>query len=580
MPTVKEILDERQHRYDYWREPRTRWNTLSEVYHGNYQKLWPGEFRRGEVAKTANWIKLAWQHYAVMVGKLPVSHVPPSKLRRVSQTKADKIEKILSHYDYISGMRKLARQYAWYLVGFGASCIGVMPDPTIKGPRIFVRDPRTILPSPGAGSVPTTSGSYGFLSKPDMTADSLHSVIIDENVTAQFLMDTYQDESGRLASMLKGSSLTTPQNLVTWMDKDYWCVIVNGIKLLEAETGLGFVPVRFTTNHVVDQLGGESLFEQNIGLMLAYMKTLNQKLTYNKNVVWPWLVLRGMNEMDHKNRVVTLLERDGTADFLRPPAELQIERDLEMLDRLIRVLNQDSEALQGESPTTSVATGSAVRELNRGVKNVVLDFWEIMGPDYEFVRSGALVLDAELYPGVTKPMFGRSRGEEFEEEYTPGKDIKDHTHVTADFGIGVGGMEGFVELMQTAAQGYVDEITVMEGLPWIKSVSETRRRVLLDKLEKILLAGLAEGLPAPVLNHLAAWHKAIEGGEEPYKWLMENPVPTPELLGGEGELTPGGPIPPGAAAPPGTPGGPPAPPSIPSAPNPRQLLALAQGRRA
>lgn len=599
MPTVNEILEQRQYLSSYWSEFHSRADDLIGVYHGNFQKLYPDEFRRGEEPKIANWIKLGWDRYATMIGKVPVSHVPASRLRRVSQHRADQIEKVLSHYDYSSGMAHLAKWYAWYLVGLGASCIGVMPDPALRGPRYFVKDPRTVLPSPGAGSVPTTSSSYGFLSAPDMTAQSLHMVIISETVTPHYLLDHYRTEADRMKGMFDGDTVNTPQDLLTYMDRDVWTVLLNRKKFMEVDHGLGFVPVRFTTMHVPDQLGGQSAFEQNIGLVLAYIRTMNQKLTYNQNLVWPWLVLRGLNEVDYNSRVIELLDREGGAEFLHPPAELQAERDLDMLDRVIRVMNRDTESMQGEAPG-SVVTGTGVRELNRDVKNQVLNYWDIMAPDYEFVRSAALALDESLYGGVKKPMFGRVRGENFEEEYVPREIIKGNHHVVVDFGIGVGGMEGFVELMQTAAQGYIDEQSVMENLPWIRSTSETRRKVLLDRLEKILFGLLAEGAPSEIINHLSAWRVAIENGQDPWKWIMDNPMPVPGEVAPEeagGEAMEGGPLPPVGQTPPGAaPGLPagmmqamaaaqqgagqaPAVPGVrPGQPTPAQLMALLQQR--
>ncbi len=569
MQSIDDILSLRVELLDYWREFHARADDLIQVYHGNYHNMWPEEFRRGEVPKNANWIKLSWDRFATMVGKLPSSHVPPSRIRRLTQAKADKVEKVLSWYDYSSGMKRLMKWYAWWVIGTGASAIGVMPDPILKGPRYAVRDPRTVLTEPGAGSVPTTSNSMGFMGKPSMTTASLNRVIINEVVTGSYIIDQFGDDA---KYAVEGSNISTPQELITYMDKDEWQVIVNGMRINQVNHDLGYVPWRFTTAHVPDQLGGQSMFEQNIGLVLAFMRTLNQKLTYNKNVVWPWLVLKGLNDVNHDQRIIEILERDGDAQFLNPPAELQAERDLDVLDRLIRVMNHDTEVMQGEAPG-SVVTGAGAREINRDVKNVVLDFWEVLSPDIEFVRSAALDLDEGLYGNVTKSMYGRTKGEQFEEEYKPKDIINGHRQVVADFGIGVGGQEGFIELMQAAAQGYVDEMTVIESLEWVKSASETRRKVLMDRLEKLLFEMTAGGAPAPVINHIGAWRQAVEKGRDPYKWLEKNPMPSPEMPAPGAE----GPAPAGPGAPPEA--GPPQVPSAPiSPPSPQQLLALTQGR--
>jgi hypothetical protein len=362
------------------------------------------------------------------------------------------------------------------------------------------------------------------------------------------------------------------------MDKNWWTVLVQQKKVLQVEHGMGFVPVRYTTMAVPDQLGGESMFEQNIGLVLAYMRLLNQKLTYNENIVWPWLSVKGMYNMDPATRVIQVLDRDGQAQFLSPPGELQAERDLEVLDRLIRIMNQDTESLRGEAPGSTV-TGLGIGELNRTVTAAVQDFWDVMRPDVEFIRSSALIMDEELYGSVKKPMMGKTKGESFEKEYVPARVIKGHHTVQADFGIGVGGFEGFVELMQFAAQGYIDEQEVMENAPWIKSVSATKNKVLLDRIEKVVFEMTAGGAPVNLINHMTSWHQAIQVGKEPWKWLAENPMPQPEMPqmgpGAEGGLPGGMPpeaLPPGAA-PPGGPA-----PAVANVPSPEQLMALAAGR--
>lgn len=583
MPNEAEILDIRQGLQTYWRQAHNRWDTLIDVYHGNYQKLWPEEFRRGEEPKVANWTKLGWDRYAKMVGKIPTNHIPPSKLKRVTQRRADKVEKILIQYDNQSGIQSLMKWYAWYLVGLGASAIGVMPDPMLKGPRIFVKDPRSVLIEPGAGSIPISSSAYGFLSEPAMHVMSVSRAIINETMTASAVIDMYGDEVER---KLDRSSVNTPQSVITYMDKETWIVMVNEEKILEAPNPLDLVPIRLTSMYVPEQLGGQSQFEQNIGLVLAYMRVLNQKLTYNTNVVWPWLVLKGLADINHQDRTITILDRDGGAEFLAPPGEIQAERDLEVLDKLIRVMNHDTESLQGTAPG-SIVTGAGVDALNQDVKTMVMDYWDIMKPDIEFVKACALSIDEKMYSNVEKEITGKAKGESFQETYIPGKDIMGYRNVVVDFGIGVGGLEGFTELMQLAAQGYVDETTVMETVPWITSVSDTRRKVLMDRLEKIIFEMVVNSAPPELLNHMSAWRVAVEEGEEPYSWIKENPFPPPPPppeLGIPGEGLPGQPqLPPGAQPPPGGlppgAGGPADGIQVPNVPSPAQIMALAQGRK-
>lgn len=570
--TADEILDLRTKANSYWHEAVDRYDTLLTAYHGNYQDLWPGEFRRGESPKVANWIRLGWKRYAAMVGKVPSSHVRPTRIKRVSQSKADKIERVLAHYDESSGMMAVMKQYAWNLVGLGSGVIGVVPDRGLKGPRYVYKDPRSVFPAPGVGSTSSTSGGWSFLTRPTMDIASMPWVIFDEVITVSTLIDTYPDMLPQIEALFPSGDPFLPVSIVTYMDKEFWQIVVNGTLLTTVEHGMGFVPFKYTSMAVPNQLGGESMFEQNIGLVLAYSRLLNQKLTHNENIVWPWLVVKGVNNMDPATRTITIMDRDGDAQFLNPPGEIQVERDLEVLDRLIRILNQDTESLRGEAPGSTV-TGLGLGELNRTVTSAVQDFWDRMTPDIEFIRSAALIMDEELYGGIKKPMSGRAKGETFEDEYIPRKVIDGHHTVSVDFGIGLGGFEGFVELMQFAAQGYIDEQEVMEQAPWIKSVSATKRKVLLDRIEKVVFEGMPAGLPIPIVNHMLSWHNAIQSAStDPWKWLEDNPMPDPmaQALGpGQEALPPGEPTGemPGEGAAPAVP-----------APTPSQIMALAQGR--
>ena len=47
--------------------------------------------------------------------------------------------------------------------------------------------------------------------------------------------------------------------------------------------------------------------------------------------------MRGLANVDQSNRVIEIMDRDGAAEFLSPPAELQAERDIEMLCYKVQV---------------------------------------------------------------------------------------------------------------------------------------------------------------------------------------------------------------------------------------------------
>src|SRR5690606_26624372 len=161
------------------------------------------------------------------------------------------------------------RMYAWYLVGFGAGVMGVMPDPTLKGPRYFYKDPRAVFPAPGHSSTTSNTSHFSMLAKPDMEVISMPWVILDEVVNVSALMDMTPHTRAQIQVAVDDTDPYQPVEMIIFMDKDWWSVVVNQKKILQVEHSMGFVPLRYTTMTVPGQLGGESMFEQNIGLVLA-----------------------------------------------------------------------------------------------------------------------------------------------------------------------------------------------------------------------------------------------------------------------------------------------------------------------
>lgn len=520
-----------------------RWYKMRKILAGEHRDLFPMEFRAGEVEKIAGFIRRSWRMFSRHVGKLPDIQVSSLSQKDKDKDRAERQENICFAYNDVWGQRFKMRILAQYLVGFGSVGSLVVPDPVSGYPMHLVEDPAHVLPGPGYAS-PDAHRGVGSWQAPNDTLNlnqqaggSLDDVIVRKTLTGRQLRRWYPN-SATLQALIPDTQAGWYSNheCLQFLDDTWWVTVLRstGEVLSRAAHDTGWCPGQFITASDITSPMGSSDLEQQIGLEIAFMRILDQKLALNDSVVWPWMFTTGYVEVDPDERRIRAGAPDATAQFLTPPAQFQVNQDLLVLRDLLRVFNYETEATQGEV-TGGPITGRGIVELNSLVVNTVQSFFDDLSGYMSRTYATAMVMDRNMFAGTVKSVQGQGRGEPFFLDYDPGKDIGDgFGRVTVEFGPGLGGFEGSLQMLQHLGADAISTETVMQKNPHIRSVTAERRRIVVEKAQKMLLEQSLTGELAVPPEWLAAFIDAVQGGAIPEQWIIANPpnqaAATPETV--------------------------------------------------
>lgn len=547
-PDIAAIADDRLRAMTADRE---RWTTMSKIYSGKHRELFPREFPKGDVDKIAGFIKRSWRMFARMVAKVPDIQVAPLTLRDEDVARAEKQEMICFAYNSEWRMRRKMQALAHYFVGFGAVGVGVFPDALRRTPKLLVEDPRNVLPGPSWEA--STIGEVDLFGQTQSLSATPGEVLIDcivrkamtgDQLVAAFGLDnpSVRDAVG---SATDAKSLSANHVVLMYYDESHVTSVLrsNGGVLAQSRHDVGWCPWQMAT---IFSPGGEAAvsdLEQQIGLEVAFVRLLNQKLALNDAVAYPWLFTRGVTKIDPASRHIKAGSPDAQAQFMTPPAAFQVDRDMSMLRDLLRVLNFESEASQG-SVEGGPITARGLVELGRATVDVVQEMFDDLAHYLSGVYTTALRMDAKLFGGQSKSMSGQGRGEPFFDSYDPATDIGDSFgRVTNEFGPGLGGFEGHLQMLQDLGADAISVESVMEKNPHIRSISKEKRRIELSKLNSFFFEQVLTGQSAVSPDWIAQAYDAVGGGQSFMEFAVANP-PT------QSTATAGGtaPVPPELAA--------------------------------
>jgi hypothetical protein len=551
--TPQEIGELAQWRYMQMNKYRATWDILSAIYAGRHSDLFPDEFPAGDVAKIAGFIRHAVNVKKGYVAAVPNVYVTPLKETAAGHAVQDTLEKIIAAYHSAWVMKARMNPFALFEVLFGAVALGCVPDPRSKMPQMLVEDPRNALP--GAGWTGTTTTGQGFLgfnvnsweAQTDMGAGGCEDMIIRKSMTGRQIMDTWGAGDPALALIVGKSTLALRENwnILQWYDARRWQTVLGGhnVMLGDCEHGAPWCPWWFPTNFSPDTAAGDSDFYQQIGLEVGYLRILAQKLALNDAVIWPWVWQKGIWDVNPATRFMQASSPDAAVGTLSPPPEMQVDRDLAMLMTNLRILNGETQATQGTMPGGPI-TGQGITALNQTpVAQDVQEYFARNGPVLGRLYGTALIQDRTCFPLERKTLGAWARGETFMVEYTPGKDIPTAIGaITPNFGPGLGGYQGHIQLLQDLGADAVSKRSVMEQNPSIRSVRSELSRLQQEKIEGMQFAAMTGQVAVP-MDWLAAAHKAVGEGTDLNEWIFANP---PGQAGATPANTP--PVPPGVAA--------------------------------
>ena len=447
---------------------------LANVYEGElpaeFREFFPKNTPRHEV----NFIGLAWDDLAQTVARAPEVQVDPVNLSKTSIRRAAKLEKIVT--GYFQDARPFDSAFlftnAWNLVGLGKFVAIVVPDGKNKTPRFEARDPRNCFPG-----AKRRIGSYI-----DELSDLIFETKMKRTEAVKLGLAKGTDKDGKL--------IQSDVIIYEYLDDKVWAQVgPDGQKI--AKHGLGMIPGVYRSTFSPNKTG-KSQFKEQISLMVAVSRIITQKIAYLDRVIYPITWVKGLTgELTLGPNAVATLSEHGSIGQLSPPANIQVDRDLNTLEKYQRILNRNPEVRQGEVDGKGAYVGAKTLDtLSDSVDNSVARFWDAMQAGYQDLVAIGLEMDEALYSKNSKSISVIIKGQRNVEEYTPEKDINGRRGVRVAYGFGVGGSyQSFLENVQAWQGELKPKRMAIESMPGGNDAERIMRELDLDKIDNVAMEG-------------------------------------------------------------------------------------------
>lgn len=480
-------------------------NEMVSVYEGNIPERFADYFPDVQHVHLANFTRTAWDDLANLTGKEFPLFVPPFGDRTTHKVKAEKIEKI--GYGYSSASRKrggpdmlsLMKVWAWWLVGCADAVGMVLPDFERKTPYFTFRDPRSHLPPVGWGP---------------WSQHPLDGTMFAYTLTLGELKARYPAFTGALnRRYLKkyngggithwgGTDDTFKINVGEYYHSDCWMVATlddDPVVLLESHQGLdkqhpGVCPVTPFTLYSPNHTKGRPFLADQVSIQAAFARMFSQKLDYFDQTLYP--VYFSTPLVDHHLNIgpgaLNTWADTGTTPpkvHVQSPANpIDADQMMSFVAGLTRVLNRNPEMMQGAGEANSA---KALTELRSGVNATVQDgMWPAFLNQLPKLYSAAVKMDKALWPHEKKSITGEmpvGKTRRFGVTYTPAIDLEGYEEcIEIEPGLGLGGYQGTLEIMQLVGAELMSEESAFEQLPYYKEPMEERRRIQRERLEKLM----------------------------------------------------------------------------------------------
>lgn len=549
-------------------------NTLISVYDGEVPSEYQHYFHRDIPVEVINMIRMAVDDLTGMAGKVFPVFVPPRNNTAKAKREAELVEKICLGYNDAGrkvgsvGMDMLMKRLAWWLILAADAVAMVLPDYDYQTPYFTFRDPRSHFPPVGWtpwGRVPLDGTMFVY------------------HCTLGELKRMYPDKAGRLTEVYKskmgGHGLTAVARgdllqiqVAEFYHTDAWYVAAvdeQVVILSESQNGdkgfPGVCPVVPFTMFSADNPKGRSFIADQVGIQMSQSRMVSQKIDYFDRLLYPMLfhtALKGdinygpgnANEFDDLNGIRPMVEQ------IVPPNPVDADETIGFLMGISRVLNRNPDTTQFENSAKALESAMDV-----GPRATIKDsFWPVFIEGLPKLYCLAAKMDMALWGNQRKSVSTKDKNTYFTVDYVPNVHLKPHYQgIRIEPGLGLGGYQGSLEIMQKLGAGLISRDTALEQLPEFANPQEEKRRIQSDKLEEVMFADLATKAQNGIISP-EAFHRIKQMVEEEDKDLFEAvaelskegafqpPVPeTPEAGGMPPEL---------AALMGGAPGAPTAPP--------------------
>lgn len=466
----------------YWRSPANP-NANPEVYLNN--------------------IKRSWQDFMQMTSKVLPIYVPPRSNAAANKKAAEKVEDICYGYNSAGlkrgglGMKALMDVLSWWLVGTSDAVAIVYPDYQRQTPFFHWRDSRTHLPPEGwtpysqvplEGTLLTQEATLGELQQryPDSAA-RLDAVYNNDSGPAVY-------QNGRWTKYDKNSKI--PIGEFYHSDAWYVCTLQEqSIILVQSETGdpghPGVQPVVPLSMYSPNDPKGLSMYDEQVDLDVQVSRMFSQFLDGFDRVNNPRFFISETVSgtiQEGPGGITVLSTVNGEKPFVHESSPNNPSGPSQMIQMALALSNRTTrspESMQGQGQANSA---KALNELKSGPEGTVQDyFWPAFIQGLPKLYKAAAQMDINLWGNVKKTAAGRKNNHTFSTDYTPNVHLKGYEEdIQIEPGLGLGGYQGTIEIMQRLGAELISMDDALEALPDVRDPQATRRRIEGDRLDKTM----------------------------------------------------------------------------------------------
>jgi len=301
------------------------------------------------------------------------------------------------------------------------------------------------------------------------------------------------------------------------------------------ESGPAFVVAK---RYSFDQL--QSQFHHTFGLM-AMMGKLNllgligtEDATFREtNIVGE------MKNSTYKRGRFAVNEFEPGTRIEKPTSDQlqQTWQAINILERQFRIVSGYPVADDGQSPN-SFATGQGIRELGQSANDNIREYQTAIRHAVELIDRKRLEWDEKMYPRSKKRVYWYEGGSQFEEKYTPSKDIDGDYRTNRVYGAMATFDENskIVAGLQLLQARIIDRRTLQENLDNFGNVSLTNERIDQDMAKEQLIQGLGQRFAEQDPAAAAALARILEKPSEASKVLVEMFVPEEEAQPAQADM--------------------------------------------
>src|SRR3990167_3291437 len=446
-------------------------NLMADIYEGKLPSEYDQFFPKNTPKQIVNLIRLALDDLATQVGRLPELRAEPLNNSDIEEQRVALLERIGHAYLRNAEPKGKIAMFvlAWWLVGTGRAVALVTPDPKRKTPIISVRDPRTAFPN-----VRKTAGNFIV---------ELEDIIFKYQLSEQEMKN--RDLATRPVTSFEQRGQSRMGTVIEFIDSEKWMIVSDGGTVQTAYHNLGMVP-GWVFQSFAPNKSALSQFQDQVVFMVAISRMLSQKLRFADRLAHPLLWVRGYEgTVDLGPDTITKLGPQGEMGQIAPPVQLQVDRDIEMLERFSRILNRNPEARQGEIDAKGTYTSAkTLEQLAEAIDTVVGRLWDITSVGVQRLMYCCYAMDEKFWPDEVKSISGMVKGKQRLDNYTPTKDINGRWFINVDYGFDVGGYQGFLQQVQMVGAKLQSRRGALERMPGMSDVDDKLREIEIESVDE------------------------------------------------------------------------------------------------